>query len=111
METADPLGLALAEGATRQASWIDFDGDGDLDLFLALRNGPNRLYRNDGASFTEVGAALGLDDLRRSVGAVWYDADRNGMPDVVVGNMDGDANGLWLQHPGGFVDVAGGTGN
>jgi len=108
-EVSGLVGLSLAEGATRQASWIDFDGDGDLDLFLALRNAANRLYRNEGGTFADVAPAVGLDDPRRSVGAVWFDADRNGLVDVVVANMDGDANGLWLQSPDGFADAATGT--
>ncbi len=108
-EVSGEVGLSLADGATRQASWVDFDGDGDLDLFLALRNAANRLYRNDGGTFSDVAAALGVDDPRRTVGAVWFDADRNGLLDVIVANMDGDANGLWLQGADGFVDAAAGT--
>lgn len=30
------------------AEFGDFDTDGDLDIAIALENGPNRLYRNDG---------------------------------------------------------------
>ena len=29
------------------ASWCDYDGDGDLDVFVASLGGPNRLLRND----------------------------------------------------------------
>src|SRR4029077_2324191 len=29
-------------------AWGDFDGDGDLDLYVANLNQPNRLFRNDG---------------------------------------------------------------
>jgi hypothetical protein len=46
--------------------------------------------------FEDVAAAVGLDDKRRSVGAVWFDADDDGDLDVYVGNMDGDANGLFM---------------
>ncbi|HKJ02008.1 MAG TPA: VCBS repeat-containing protein, partial [Longimicrobiales bacterium] len=105
-EVAADAGLSLGAGATRQASWVDVDGDGDLDLFLALRDAPNRLWRNDGGSFTDVTEASGLGDPRRSVGAVWFDADTDGDLDVYVANMDGDANGLWLDEGGVFSDVA-----
>lgn len=105
-EVAAEVGLVLDAGATRQASWVDYDGDGDPDLFLALRDGPNRLWRNDGARFTDVTEATGIGDPRRSVGAVWFDADQDGHLDVYVANMDGDANGLWLQVGGTFTDVA-----
>ena len=106
VDVTDSVGLSLATGATRQASWVDVDGDSDLDLFLALRNQPNRLWRNDGGVFTDVTEASGLGDPRRSVGAVWLDADRDGDLDVYVANMDGDANGMWVQTDGVFTDVA-----
>ena len=31
-------------------AWADFDNDGDLDLFIAFRDKPNRLFRNDGGA-------------------------------------------------------------
>ncbi len=89
-------GLARGAGAVRQPAWVDFDGDGDLDLFVAFRDGPNAMYLNSGGRFEDVGAAVGLDDARRSVGAVWFDADEDGDLDVYVANMDGDANGFFL---------------
>jgi len=107
VEVAAEVGLGLpAPASTRQASWVDVDGDGDLDLFLALRDGPNRLWRNDGEGFVDISADSGLDDPRRSVGAVWFDADVDGDLDLYVANMDGDANGLWRNDDGSFVDVA-----
>jgi hypothetical protein len=105
-EVTDSAGLRLASGTTRQASWVDVDGDGDLDLFLALRDGPNRLWRNDDGIFTDVTGSSGIGDPRRSVGAVWLDADQDGDLDVYVANMDGDANGLWLDDGGTYTDVA-----
>jgi len=99
-------GLALDAGATRQASWVDYDGDGDLDLFLALRDAPNRMWRNDGGTFVDVSGPTQLADPRRSVGAVWFDADEDGDLDVFVANMDGDANGMWVNEGGRFYDRA-----
>ena len=104
---AAEVGLELAEGATRQASWMDYDRDGDLDLFLALRDRPNRLFRNDGsAGFADVTDATGIGDPRRTVGAVWLDMDRDGDLDLIAANMDGDANGVWRNEGGTFIDVA-----
>jgi len=96
--------------AVRQLVWIDFDGDGDLDLFVAFRDRPNALFRNDGGHFTDIAPEIGLADPRRSVGAVWFDYDEDGFIDVYVGNMDGDANGLFRNDHGHFTDVAVQTG-
>lgn len=106
VNVASDVGVELAEGSTRQASWIDYDGDGDLDLFLAMRDRANHLFENrDGDGFVEVGAALGISDERRSVGAVWFDLG-DGRLDLLVANMNGDANALLEQHADGFAPSA-----
>jgi FG-GAP-like repeat/ASPIC and UnbV len=90
----------------RQPAWIDLDSDGDLDLFIAFRDRANAMYRNDGGQFTDIAASVGLNDARRTVGAVWFDFDEDGDLDVAVANMDGDANGLFRNDGGKFTDVA-----
>jgi len=69
----------------------DFDGDGWDDIFLvsSRRGVPNRLYRNNGnMTFTDVAAAAGLADLNDDddvcVGALWFDYDNDGRPDLLV---------------------------
>jgi hypothetical protein len=99
-------GLQVTTGAVRQPVWVDFDGDRDLDLFVAFRDRPNALYRNDAGRFADVAAEVGLADPRRTVGAVWFDHDEDNDLDVIVGNMDGDANGLFSNTNGRFTDVA-----
>ncbi|MGE0812277.1 MAG: CRTAC1 family protein [Vicinamibacterales bacterium] len=101
-----PAGLVVPTGAVRQPAWVDADGDGDLDLFVAFRDRPNALFRNDGGAFTDIAASVGLADPRKSVGAVWFDADEDGDLDVAVANMDGDANGLFTNDGGRFTDTA-----
>jgi hypothetical protein len=88
-------GLLVTGGAVRQVAWVDFDGDGDLDLFVAFRDRPNALFRNGKGTFLDVAGALGLAEDRKSVGAVWFDHNRDGRLDLVVGNMDGDPNSLY----------------
>jgi FG-GAP-like repeat len=104
-DVAASLGLNLT-GVSRQASWIDYDNDGDLDLFIAFRDKPNRLFRNDGARFADVTSEAGIGDTRKTVGAVWFDIDQDGDLDVFVANQNGDANGLFRNDRGRFVDVA-----
>jgi len=104
-DVAASLGVD-AMGETRQVSWVDFDNDGDLDLFVAFRDAPNMLFRNDGGRFTNVAKALGVDDPRRTVGAVWFDFDEDGDLDLFTANQNGDTNGLYRNDGGTFVDVA-----
>ena len=107
---ATEVGLVVATGAVRQPVWIDYDGDQDLDLFVAFRDRANALYRNDAGKLTDIAAAIGLDDKRRTVGAVWFDFDEDGDLDLADANMDGDANGLFRNDAGKFTDVAEGAG-
>ena len=103
--TAD-AGLKRDSAGVRQFSWIDIDNDSDLDLFVALRDKPNLLYRNDGGRFTDIAAQVGLADPRRSVGALWFDYEEDGDLDLYVANQDGDKNGLFRNDGGRFTDVA-----
>ena len=93
-------------GNTRQSSWIDYDADGDVDLFVAFREQPNRLFRNDGERFVDVSEAVGLDDPRKTVGVSWFDADEDGDLDVFVTNQNGDADGMFINEGGRFEDRA-----
>ena len=109
VDVAAEIGLML-RGVSRQPAWIDYDGDGDLDLFAAFRDGPNRLFRNDRGHYADVTAPSGIGDTRRSVSAVWWDFDRDGDLDLFVANQEGDANGLYRQHQGRFEDVGAAAG-
>jgi hypothetical protein len=104
-DVAHALGVDLT-GITRQVSFVDYDNDGDLDLFVAFRERPNHLFRNDGGRFTDVTASSGIGDARKTVGAVWFDVDQDGDLDLFVANQDGDLNGLFLNDRGHFTDVA-----
>ena len=93
-------------GTTRQVSWVDYDGDGDADLFIAFRDQPNRLFRNNGGDLEDVTDATGIADTRKTVGVVWFDMDEDGDLDVFVANQDGDTDGMYRNDGGRFTDVA-----
>ena len=117
---APELGFDLL-GNTRQSSWVDYDGDGDLDLFMAFREQPNRLFRNelwsldsrgrrvratDGPTFRDVTDESGIGDPRRTVGVAWFDMDEDGDLDAFVANQNGDLDAFYLNEGGVFRDAA-----
>lgn len=69
------------------SSWDDYDGDGDQDLYVANDFGRNNLYRNDGGTFTDVAAELGVEDIGPGMSASWGDFNNDGRPDLYVSNM------------------------
>ena len=78
----------IAESASAGSAFLDYDGDGYLDLFFV--NGTrleqpsaaagNRLFRNEGGSFREVQVDLGPSGW--GMGCAVGDFDNDGDPDV-----------------------------
>jgi len=102
---------------------LDFDGDGNMDLFLtngaafpSLRKTDssyyNRLLRNRGdGSFEDVTDKAGLNgkDLGYSLGAAAGDFDNDGYPDLFVANLG--RNSLYHNNGNGtFADVTAASG-
>ncbi|MFM8569974.1 MAG: CRTAC1 family protein [Pirellula sp.] len=65
----------------------DYDNDGWVDVFITAV-GKNHLFRNDHGKFVEVTDAAGVGGLATqwSCPAMWFDYDRDGRLDLIVGN-------------------------
>ncbi len=61
------------------ASFVDIDGDGDLDIFACGYTRPNKLYINQGnRRFVDQAKAYGLDVNRASMTMAFHDIDNDG---------------------------------
>ena len=87
------VGLDNLDQYGRSSAWADYDGDGDVDLFLGREhsgNGDTRgdLFRNmlmeGGTGFVNFGAQTGLDDPYNHENVAWVDIDQDGDLDLLV---------------------------
>ncbi len=94
------------ERSSRGMTFVDYDRDGLLDIFV-LAIGPNILYHNEGGlRFRNVAGELGVDQSDQGVGVVAVDIDNNGWPDLFTGNRSNDLSNLYLNDGGEFTDIA-----
>jgi hypothetical protein len=97
---------------THGAAWADFDNDGDQDLVevldvgvnedgtLTLGVAKNHLFINEGGKLVESAAELGLDATGQARSPLWFDANRDGLLDLLVANVRGPNDSyskIWLQ--------------
>jgi len=77
-------GLVLPAGASF-ATFVDFDNDGHLDLFVIGGDQRPRLFRNDGkGKFHDVTTASGISNLGGAKKALFVDLDHDGDLDLVL---------------------------
>ena len=116
-------------GYSTQASFFDYDKDGDLDMFLINQSSPeyskgkvqnlqlrfqrgdttleNKLYRNDNGHFVNVSAqsGIGSNKLTFSLGVSTADINQDGWPDIYVSNDFKEPDYLYINNKDGtFTD-------
>src|SRR3989454_4773194 len=117
-DRAAEYGLAFS-GYSTQAAFFDYDGDGDLDMYLlnsstlseraaspstsrTVRNAKagDRLYRNDHGHFVDVSAAAhiygGVEGF--GLGVVVSDVNLDGCPDIYIANDFPENDFLYLNN-------------
>jgi hypothetical protein len=126
-ESAEAAGLT-ANAYSTQASFLDYDLDGDLDVYLVVnslevypKNNPvgqntnglgksqDKLYRNDGDSlglhFTDVSLASGIKTEGWGLGIIVNDINQDGYPDIYVANDFLSNDHLYINnHDGTFTN-------
>jgi hypothetical protein len=116
IDVAVSLGVDFRDMASSTGLFVDYDNDGDLDLFVFAHAGENgvlsgplfKVYRNRGAdgdySFADVTSAAGFDfaptvkgtDSGFFGGAAAGDYDRDGFVDIFVTWWRGNTNNdMW----------------
>ncbi|HUG41621.1 MAG TPA: VCBS repeat-containing protein [Longimicrobiales bacterium] len=105
-------------GYSTQALFFDYDGDGDLDMYLLNHSvhsergrsaspqrarhprAGDRLFRNDGGRFTDVSEAAGIHGGVEGygLGVVASDLDMDGCPDLFVANDFQENDFLYLNN-------------
>jgi len=126
-EAAREYGLDF-RGFSTQAAFLDYDMDGDLDMYLMNHSVHNnntyqdttirrnrhplagdQLFRNDGENgFVNVTEQAGIysSELGYGLGIAVSDIDRNGCPDIYIGNDFHENDYLYLNNcDGTFSEV------
>jgi hypothetical protein len=113
-DVSDATGIANRDPAQSKGlgvAWTDYDGDGDVDVYVANDSTRNFLYRNDGARFTDVAIEAGaayndLGATEAGMGVAPGDYDGDGDVDVFVTHLDFETNTLYQNRgDGSFFDA------
>jgi len=98
---ADRLGHGLG------AAFVDADGDGRLDLYVANDADPNQLYLNRsrpgsvlGFRLEEMARKTGVDDPNAGMGIATADFSLDGRPDLFVTNSRNQLHAAYRSRPG-----------
>jgi len=102
----DAMGVSNSNLPTYMCTWVDYDKDCLLDLFVGNDlSYPSEMYRNTGNGFVAVGSQIGLDLTIEAMGLSWTDYDNDLDLDLYITNV-ASGNRLMRNDNGVFSDVA-----
>jgi hypothetical protein len=105
-------GLDRYRGRGFALAWLDYDGDGREDIFIANDRDPNFLLRNDGKGrfedvATTAGVALGANsDAVSGMGVAVADYDGSGRESLLSSALNGETFSLFHNEGGGLFSFA-----
>ena len=73
------------------STFVDYDGDGDLDAFFCSGNGNTRFYTNNTAAGSQTLSFTAVDTTRSTHNIAWIDYDNDGDLDAFL--LDGSTTG------------------
>ncbi|MCB9357634.1 MAG: T9SS type A sorting domain-containing protein [Calditrichaeota bacterium] len=89
----------LTDLGVTQISPVDFDCDGDMDYFLAKRDGEASLWRYEDREYTNLADEMNLPYGTGQTGLTWADFNGDGTLDLFAcGSESGDC--MYYQFPG-----------
>jgi hypothetical protein len=92
--------VVTSGGRGNGSAWADFDGDGNLDIYVCNSDQNNFLFRNNGnGSFTRLTTNSIVSKTGNSQTCAWGDFDNDGLPDLFVGK--GVGNNILYRNTGG----------
>lgn len=111
-DISGPSGIAALAGPSMGMICLDFDDDGDSDVFVCNDGKPNYLFQNDGhGKFQELGLLAGLayngrGDANGSMGADCGDYDNDGRLDLFMTDYTSEMPVLYRNLGGGLFEDA-----
>lgn len=91
-----PLKLESAQiekyGLASHGTFVDYDNDGDQDLFISYAFGAPHFLKNElketgELRYTDISQGLGIPEYSNSIISNFFDFNRDGLLDLVVGNV------------------------
>jgi enediyne biosynthesis protein E4 len=84
-DVTEQSGIKGLHVSSRQPIFVDFDGDGGLDLFVTQSDQPSRLFARRGDRYVDVTDSMGLRTRTGAHNAHFFDYDRDGDLDLFIG--------------------------